>query len=257
MSRFVQCISNNNQNVSPKETILAIKNAGFDAAFIQWYNKEWEISQQEQVDYCKELNLKIEFAHLGFKNINCIWIDGEEGDNFIQSFLKDFDSCKANGINMVVMHLTCGTVAPEPSIIGINRIQKLADYAEKIGLKIAFENTKIYGYLEYVFDHIKSPNVGVCYDAGHDHCHFDDKFNWARFKNKIFAIHIHDNDKSDDLHLLPFDGTINWEKVANHLKTAGYNGPVTLESCYRYQYLDLSIDEFFKLSLERAKKLNL
>lgn len=257
MKKYVQCVSNNNKVDSPKETIVAIKEAGFDSVFVQWYNKDWEFSQQEQVDYCKELNLNIEFAHLGFKNINCIWNEGEEGDLYIKSFLNDFDKCIENGINLVVLHLTCGTIAPKPSIVGIKRIQKLADYAQKIGLRIAFENTKIFGYLEYVFDHIKNDNIGVCYDAGHDHCHFNDKFNWNRFKGKIFAVHLHDNDSTDDQHLLPFDGNINWKNITAKLKTAGYNGPVTLESCYRNQYLDMNVKDFFKLSFERAKKLEL
>ena len=38
--------------------------------------------------------------------------------------------------------------------------------------------------------------------------HFDDEFPYEMFKNKIFAVHLHDNDKSDDVHLLPFDGTM-------------------------------------------------
>ena len=34
-----------------------------------------------------------------------------------------------------------------------------------------------------------------------------------KFKNRIFAVHLHDNDQSDDQHLLPFDGTIDWNKT--------------------------------------------
>ena len=37
-------ISNANKNVNPIETIHAIKNAGFKNVFIEWYNKDWEIS---------------------------------------------------------------------------------------------------------------------------------------------------------------------------------------------------------------------
>ena len=66
------------------------------------------------------------------------------------------------------------------------------------------------------------------------------------FKDRIFAVHLHDNDKSDDLHLLPFDGTIDWKYVIKKLKECHYNGPVTLELSYRYDYLNMSLDDFYK-----------
>lgn len=257
MKKYIQCVQNNNKNVTPKETIYAIKNAGFDGVFLQWFNKDWEFSQEDQLKLCKELGLEIYFVHLGYKGINEIWVDGEAGDELVDYYIKDLDACHANKINMVVMHITALKVAPEPSLIGIKRIQKILDYAEKLNIKIAFENTKIWGYLEYLFENIKNDNAGVCFDSGHCHCHFDDKFSWGVFKNKFFALHLHDNDKTDDTHLLPFDGTINWEEFQNNIRQANYNGPIILESCYKGDYLKMSIEEFYKLSLERAKQINI
>lgn len=257
MQKYIQCVQNGNKSVSVQQTIQAIKNAGFDGVFLQWYNKDSEFSQEEQLKLCRKLGLEIEFVHLGYKGINNIWLEGEDGEVLVQSYLKDLDACKLNNINMVVMHLTSKSIAPEPSLIGVNRIQKIVDYAEKLNIKIAFENTKIWGYLEYIFNYIKNENAGVCFDAGHCHFHFNNKFSWDNFNNKIFAVHLHDNNKTDDLHLLPFDGTINWEELASNLKKANYKGPITLESCYRYHYLNMSIDEFYKLSLERAKQIKL
>lgn len=257
MQKYIQCVQNNNKNVTPEETIYAIKNAGFDGVFLQWFNKDWEYSQEEQLNLCRKLGLEVVFVHLGYKGINDIWVDGEMGDNLVNYYLKDLDVCFANKIDMVVMHITASKVAPEPSLIGIKRIQKILDYAKKLNIKIAFENTKIFGYLEYLFEHIKNDNAGICFDAGHCHCHFDDKFSWEMFENKIFALHLHDNDKSSDSHLLPFDGTINWEEYQGCIKQANYNGYVILESCYKDDYLNMSINDFYKLSLERAKQLSI
>lgn len=257
MRKYIQCVQNANQNVTPQQTIYAIKNAGFDGVFVQWYNKDWDFSQQEQLNLCRELKLAVPFVHLGYKGINNIWLEGEEGEILVDGYLKDLDECKLNDIDLVVMHLSSKFVAPGPNLIGIKRLQKIVDHAEKLNIKVAFENTKIFGYLEYVFEHIKNSNIGICYDAGHDHCHFDDKFNWDLFKDKIFAVHLHDNDKSGDLHLLPFDGTINWIDLSKKLKKANYNGPVILESCYRNQYSTMMIEDFYKESLTRAKNINL
>ena len=41
---------------------------------------------------------------------------------------------------------------------------------------------------------------------------------FARFKDRIFAVHLHDNDKNEDLHLLPFDGTIDWKRIVRELQ---------------------------------------
>ncbi len=257
MQTYIQCVQNGNKNVTPQQTIQAIKNAGFDGVFIQWYNKENLFSQEEQLKLCRKLGLKIVFAHLGYKNINNIWLEGDEGDNLVKNYINDLDACSKNKIEMVVMHLTSKSEAPEPNLIGIKRLQKIVNHAEKLNIKIAFENTKIWGYLEYVLKHIQNKNVGICFDSGHYHAHFNDKFNWDNFKDKIFAVHLHDNDKSDDLHLLPFDGTINWNALTENLKKANYSGPVILESCYRYEYLNMSVEEFYKLSLQKAKQLNM
>lgn len=253
--KLIQC-ARNYKDFSAKTTIYAIKKAGFDGVFIQWYNKDWDFNQQQQVDYCRQLGLDIEFAHLAYKGIDEIWADNPNGELLVENYLKDLDEIKRNNISMVVMHLTDKFIAPAPNKIGIERIQKIVDYAEKLDIKIAFENTKIFGYLEYVFDHIKNKNIGICYDSGHCHCHFNDKFNWNKFKNKILAVHLHDNDQSSDLHLLPFDGTIDWDKLLKNLKNANYQGPVTLESCYIDHYLDRSLEDFYKDSYELAKKID-
>jgi sugar phosphate isomerase/epimerase len=68
---------------------------------------------------------------------------------------------------------------------------------------------------------------------------------------------LHDNDKSKDQHLLPFDGTIDWKFYEERLKESNYLGDVTLESCYRNDYLKYSLEEFYRLAFERAKQLDI
>lgn len=256
MKELAVVIQNKDKKESIIETIHAVKNAGFKNVFVQWYNRNWEHSQEEQVKLCKELGLNIIFAHLGYDKINSIWEEGIEGDNLVESYKKDIKDCKENGIEMVIMHLTSGKVAHMYGEIGLNRIKKIVEYAKELNVKVAFENVKIRGYLEYVLGNIKDDNVGICFDAGHYHVHFNDEFDFEFYKDRIFAVHLHDNDKSDDLHLLPFDGTINWKNVMNKLKECNYNGYITLELCYRYDYLNMPIDDFYKIGYERGIELS-
>ena len=255
MRELAVAIQNENKNVSVLETIHAVKNAGFKNVFLQWYDEEWEYTQEEQVKLCKELELNIIFAHLGYQNINSIWAEGPDGDNLVERYKTDIKNCKENGISMVVMHLTSKKNAPMYGEIGLNRIKKIVEYAKKLNVKIAFENTKIKGYLEYVLGNIKDDNVGICFDAGHSHAHFDDDFNFEFFKDRIFAVHLHDNDKTNDLHLLPFDGTIDWKTVVTKLKECNYEGLVTLELCYRYDYLNIPLVDFYRKGYDVGTKL--
>jgi len=255
MRELAVAIQNSNKSVSIIETINAVKKSGFQNVFIQWYDENWTYTQEEQVKLCKQLGLDIIFAHLGYQNINSIWEEGVEGDNLVERYKKDVKDCSENGISMVVMHLTSGKEAPIYNKIGLNRIKKVIEYAKQLNVKVAFENTKIKGYLEYVLENIKDDNVGICFDAGHYHVHFNDEFNFEFFKDRIFAVHLHDNDKSDDLHLLPFEGTIDWKMVIKKLKESNYNGPVTLELCYRYDYLNSTLEDFYKEGYKAGEKL--
>lgn len=256
MRSIVVCIQNANEKVTPIETIQAIKEAGYKDVFIQWYDENWKYTQQEQVDLCKKLGLNIIFAHLGYQNVGEIWKENETGEKLVERFRKDIKDCKTNGIKMVVMHLTSGDEVPTYGETGLRRIKEIVDYAEELGVKVAFENLRVKGTLEYIIKNINNDNVGICYDAGHCHAYFDDEFSYELFKDKIFAVHLHDNDQSDDLHLLPFDGTINWRYVMDQLKQCNYQGPITMELCYRYHYLDMSLEEFYKKGYAVGEKLN-
>lgn len=220
-------VSNANKDVSAIETIDAIRNAGFTNVFIQWYNRDWKPTQEEQLEYIRKKGLNIIFAHLGYQNINDLWLEREAGDKLVDRYKNDIKICRNNNIPMVIMHLISKSEAPKYNEIGLKRLQEIVDYAQKLNIKVAFENIKIKGYLDYVIDNIKNKNVGICFDSGHYHVHFNDEF----------------------------DGTLNWSNVVKNLKECNYSGPITLELCYRYEYLKMGINEFYKKGYEVGNKL--
>ena len=253
MRKLAVAISNNNKWVNPIESIDAVKNAGFENVFLQWYDKPWVISQQEQLDYCRKVGLNVIFVHLGYQDINNIWLDNELGEHLVSRFKRNLLECKVNGIALVVMHLTSKSEAPGPNEIGLKRLTEIVEYAKELGIRIAFENTKMKGYLEYVIDNI--PAAGICLDVGHLHAHFKDELPFEKFVDKIFAVHLHDNNGVNDDHLLPFDGTVNWEWVVTKLKECNYTGPVTMELVYQNDYINEDVVEFYTKGYEVGVKL--
>jgi sugar phosphate isomerase/epimerase len=248
-------VSNDNVGVTAYETIDAIKKAGFKNVFIQWYNENWFPNQEEQLKYIRECGLNIIYAHLGYQFIHNIWLDNEMGEELVDRFKRDIKICKQNNIPLVIMHLTSVREPHINSEIGLKRLKEISIFAKENDVKITFENTKIKGNIDYVLDNIDDENVGMCFDSGHYHVYFDDVLDWEKFKNRIFAIHLHDNDKSADLHLIPFDGTLNWDCVVSNLKECNYNGPITMEFCYRYDYLNMELIDFYKKGYEAGVRL--
>jgi len=256
MENIAVVVSNANDKITPFQTIDSIIEAGFKSVFIQWYDKEVFPSQNDQLKYIRKKNINVIFAHLGYKGINSIWVDGLDGELLVEQYKRNIKECKDNNINLVVMHLTNKSEAPKYNELGLNRLKDIVEYAKELAVKVAFENTKIKGYIEYVLENIKNENVGFCFDSGHYHVHFNDEFNFDLVKNRMFAIHLHDNDQSEDQHLYPFEGTLDWEFIINKLKYCNYKGPITLELCYRNRYLNMNPSQFYKKGYQIGKKID-
>lgn len=248
-------VSNDNENVNPIQTIDAICDAGFKNVFVQWYDKDFEISQLDQVNICKQKGLNIIFAHLGYQKINEIWM--QEGEYFVERYKKDILDCHNLGIDLVVLHSCSKSEAPGPNEIGLNRFRQIVEYSKTLGVKVAVENTKIKNHVEYLLDNIQDDNFGLCFDAGHYHAHFEDDWDINKYKNRLFCIHLHDNHgDNQDEHLLPFDGNLDWSKTIKLINDLNYDGPITMELCYRKDYLNIDINNFYKKGYEAGNKLS-
>ena len=210
--------------------------------------------QQEQFELCKALGLEVPFFHLGYDGINNIWLEGEAGDKLVEKYINDLNSCNKLGVNLVVMHLSAH-VAPSYSTLGLERFRKIINHAEMLNIRVAIENTRPTEQFEKIFELIPNKNLGLCFDSGHYNAYFSRIFDFDKFRDKIFIVHLHDNNGLADQHLNPFDGEMDWHFVLNKLKQCNYSGPIVLESCYRYEYLKMTIDEFYKQSFNRAQQL--
>lgn len=55
MRELAVAIQNENENVNIIQTIESVKNAEFKNVFVQWYDKDWEHSQIEQVEMMQKI----------------------------------------------------------------------------------------------------------------------------------------------------------------------------------------------------------
>lgn len=253
VSIFLNC---ENDNYDAYQTADAIKKAGFKDVLVSWAHKDFPISELEIIRYAKKIGLNPFFAHLSYSGVYDIWLDNEDGQKLVDQHKEDIRILSKEGVKVVCIHLSSKTVAPEPSPIGIKRLKELNEVAKENNVILTVENCKIKGYQEYVLENIKDENLGVCIDSGHMHCHFKDDYNIDLFKNRIYTLHLHDNDGASDQHHIPFDGTINWDKFLKDIKRNGFNGSLTLELMYFKEYQHLNIEQFYAKAYEVVQKLS-
>ena len=247
------------ENLSDDNVLEMIKDTGFDTVF----SNKYEISQVTAIKKKADmLGLGVEFLHAPFRGINDFWCEGNEYIPLKNTIISSIDSASENGIPVVVMHLDSGWNPPKICDVGLNRFDGLVEYAEKKGVKIAFENIRNFGTLSAMMQRYRSlDNVGYCYDCGHEHCytktvHFTDLFG-----DKILCTHIHDNfgkDGSDDpdYHLLMFDGNIDYADMMSRLRSVGYEGTLTVEIEKNDRYAGMSAEEYLKTAYERILKIS-
>ena len=63
--------------------------------------------------------LNVIFAHLGYQNINDLWVKNEAGNKLVDRFKKDIKICKENSILVIVIRLTSKRKVPKYNEIGL------------------------------------------------------------------------------------------------------------------------------------------
>ena len=100
--------------------------------------------------------------------------------------------------------------------------------------------------------------VGFCWDCGHEACYQNGREFMPWYGEKLICTHIHDNcgEPGADDHLLPFDGVVNFDRFAEHIRNSGYKGSFTLEVANLvHRYDDLTTEQFLEKAVGVAKKL--
>ncbi len=112
-------------------------------------------------------------------------------------------------------------------------IEHLRAFAKPLGVKILLENIpnemstpeKLVELIRVLhFD-----DVGVCFDFGHAHIMSNVAQAFETLKPHIRSSHVHDNSKTEDTHLWPGDGTIDWPEAMGLLESAPHVPPLLLE----------------------------
>ena len=213
-----------------EDRLRLIKAAGFKSVMLWWaVESVFEPPIPQKCDTARRLGLEIENAHLEYRPINSLWLEGSEGERYAETLCGLVAEAGVYGVPTLVVHLTQTFTPPDFSGVGFSRFMRMVEVADKVGVKLAFENLRAPNRLYEFMPHVDAPHVGVCFDAGHNHAHCPERRVCRDFKDRIFAVHLHDNYGVNDDHLIPFDGNDDWRRVRDELAASSYTGAWSFE----------------------------
>jgi len=225
-----------------EQQVKDIKDAGFDCVITTadpaFDHQNTNI--KNQVRLFKKYGLKLSSLHMRYKReeLPHFWTDDKIGDKVEKDLKKDIKIAKKYGFKCVVVHLR-----GVPNEIGYKRLYRILKLCEKCNVPIAVENTHILNCVDQVLADISHPYLKFCYDSGHNHCFNGEQDYLIRYKDRLAALHLHDNlgpqpkksqlkgftvqKESLDMHTLNKYGSINWKEIAEQLAQA--EAPINLD----------------------------
>lgn len=118
------------------------------------------------------------------------------------------------------------------------------EYGVKVGIENLFQRDQLRKYIvksvcnspeemiRYI-DTLDSEYMVGCLDLGHvglpSRADTVQDFIRALGKDRLQALHVHDNDYQNDQHILPYLGKLNWVEITQALADIGYEGNMTYE----------------------------
>lgn len=137
--------------------------------------------------------------------------------------------------------------------LGLDRIKKIAEKAEQLGVNVALENLLNFTNLSYMLKQVGSRRIGFCYDCCHHYHYYSNYDLLSMYSSRLMALHLHDY-IGNAVHRLPFDGTIDWPVAMKRISETAYSGATAIE-VMNWSYKGLSAEEFLHQAFERAKRL--
>ncbi len=213
---------------------------------------DWEARLEKIVAVRDELGLDIAQSHLPYPKVavrrklptdeGC-----EQNEYFVKMTERALRVSGALGVKWAIVHPVEATGADEVSFaenIAYNHkiYEPIIRLASSMGVGIAFENmADVDGHRRFgvtgeelaaLVDSFGDPLVGACWDFGHgNRCFVDQTNQFRKLGSRLVATHVDDNMGlgKEDLHTLPFLGTVKWEKVMRTLREMGYEGCFNFE----------------------------
>lgn len=253
-----------NKRYGYRDALSLIKAAGFEAVdygLEEVSKDDTPLIQDGWQEYAAELRREatsqgIEFnqTHAPFIFTRPMWNDNDGFENYIlPRIIHSIEVSGILGAKTVVVHPRNHFIyeGHEEEIFKVNMdfYSRLIPHAEKNGVKIAIENlfqtdqrrkcisddtcSDPKEFVRYI-DTLDSEWICACLDIGHVSVvkHKYEPWDIIRVlgKERLGALHVHDNNYREDSHSAPYRGKIDWTEVCRALGEIDYAGDFTYET---------------------------
>lgn len=227
------------------------------------------------VRQAEKRGLTVQSLHGPLRGMPTLWgHDPEIARPVLQDLLQSATDCAEAGIPVLVVHTWNGVdYTFRENSLCFDHWDTLVAHAESLGIRIAFENLEGAEYLIALMErYAQNPAVGYCWDSGHEQCYTPGWDFLSRFGDRLLMTHLNDNlgvtdpagkpQGTDDLHLLPYHGIMNWEDTVRRLKAAKRQEILNFElkirpkgdRCKLDLYSRLPLQQFLQEAFDRASR---
>ncbi|HVB86565.1 MAG TPA: sugar phosphate isomerase/epimerase family protein [Candidatus Dormibacteraeota bacterium] len=118
----------------------------------------------------------------------------------------------------LIQHMGSGRQSADPRKLdaAFESLENLSNFAKHRGVTIALENkADELGCPATLHQFIQQTHLQVkfCFDTGHAHIEGGVGPGFELMRERVVSVHVHDNHGEKDEHLLPSDGTIDWDQA--------------------------------------------
>jgi sugar phosphate isomerase/epimerase len=153
----------------------------------------------------------------------------------VDEMKRVLEVAEAIPFRVLVVHLGHGRQAMDQRRVdaAFSSLEPLAVFAKHRGVTIALENTPgeltSPSSLAHFIDDTHLHDLKLCLDTGHAHLEDGVEASFEIMRERLVAMHVHDNRGERDEHLLPFEGTINWDGFLEKIGGLTLDVPLVME----------------------------
>lgn len=237
----------------PYEEVIALfLENGIDHTFVCIDHPQLD----EVMSALAKANITVDNFHAPFKKQNFIWEDDTRGEEMLSDLIESVDICVKYGVKLLIAHVSQGRPMPTISKAGIERFDKFMAYAKNRGVTVAYECHRYVENVRYIIE--RYPEAGFCLDTAHEDAFTPGMRYMPVWGHRLVATHISDNECvcDKDMHMLPFDGHIDFEKTAREIAESGRDVTLMLEvkPDNHEKYKDVSIKDYYAAASKSIKR---
>lgn len=210
--------------------LKSISEAGF--THIHWCH-EWEgdytYSKYEMYqirDWMERYGLKAKALHASKgsrRNVNLL------NGHYRKDYTSDWEYNRKAGVELIQNRIDLAKYLGAEEIV-LHLYPPYQTFRTRPDLREPF-----YARVKRSFDELqpycREQGIRICLDTGHGYMSWGENLPniIEKYRDRIYSVHLHDNNRTVDYHLLPGEGEIDWHKVMRELAQSTYRLPLTLE----------------------------